>query len=271
MEEIRLYNTIDSTNVEAQRLLTNPSIIAHGTTLVALSQTAGKGQFGRPWHTEPGQHLAMTIILKPEATAQDLPRFSKLISLAICTVLEKLDPTYHPAIKWPNDIYLDEKKVAGILIENALAGNRIQHLVVGIGINVNETSFPPKLPNAISLRMINGKEFDIMEIAKSIREKIISLIEKDPRGSAGHRGANFSDLNANNIQMEKFEGQKSDGQKLETQYSSRLFMKNKIAEFDQQGKTMHGEIIDVDDQGRLVLRIDEQIKSYYTHEIKWII
>jgi BirA family biotin operon repressor/biotin-[acetyl-CoA-carboxylase] ligase len=240
MKEIHLYNTIDSTNVEAQRLLTNPSIIAHGTTLVALSQTAGKGQFGRPWHTEPGQHLAMTIILKPEATAQDLPRFSKLISLAICMVLEKLDPAFHPKIKWPNDIYLNEKKAAGILIENALAGNRIQHLVVGIGINVNETAFPTELPNAISLRMISVKEFDILEIAKSIQAKILSIIESESRGYAN-------------------------------EYSDRLFMKNKIAEFDQQGKSVHGEIIDVDDQGRLVLLIDDQLKSYYTHEIKWII
>jgi biotin-[acetyl-CoA-carboxylase] ligase BirA-like protein len=271
MEEIRLYNTIDSTNVEAQRLLTNPSIIAHGTTLLAWEQTHGKGQLGRPWHTEPGQHLAMTIILKPDATARELPRLSKLISLAICTVLENLNPDFRPAIKWPNDIYLDGKKVAGILIENALAGNRIQHLIAGIGMNVNETAFAPELSNATSLHIISGKEFDILEIAKSIQEKIISLIEKGPRGSTGHRGTDFSNLHASSMQSEKFEGQNSEGQTLENEYSSRLFMKNKTAEFDQQGKLVHGEIMDVDDQGRLVLRIDEQPKSYYTHEIKWII
>lgn len=241
MEELRVYNTIDSTNVEAQRLLTNPSTIPHGTTLVAHHQAAGKGQFGREWHAEPGHHLAMSIILKPEnVLASELPRFSKLISLAICRVLEKLDPGFQPKIKWPNDILLNGKKTAGILIENALAGNRIQHIIAGIGMNINETHFPPDLPNAISLAQVSGNEFDILDIATSIRSEVLNLLA-NPSADWG------------------------------MQYSLHLYKRLQLVDFDQHGNLLRGEVLDVDDQGRLVLRIGEHVQSYYTHEIKWTI
>lgn len=241
MDEIRVYNTIDSTNVEAQRLLTNPSVIAHGTTLVALHQAAGKGQFGRDWHAEAGQHLAMSVILKPEgATAGELPRFSKLISLAIAMALEAVDSELHPQIKWPNDIYLDGKKAGGILIENSLAGNRLQHIIAGLGLNVNEIAFPPELPNAVSLCMITGRSFDVLSLAESIRDQMIHF-NREP----------IPDL--------------------EAQYRKRLFKINERVAFVHRGNIIHGVVQDVDDQGRMVLHLDDQLQFFYTHELRWIV
>jgi biotin-(acetyl-CoA carboxylase) ligase len=213
-----------------------------------------------------------------------LPCFNKLISLAICTVLENLDPSLHPKIKWPNDIYIDGKKAGGILIENALAGHRIQHLIAGIGINVNETSFPGELSNAISLRMICGKPFDILELANSIRDSILMEIQKEPRRCEVRRGTDFPLLKASAIQKGKsegyepthgnFEGQKNEGHSSEgweREYADRLFMKNEITSFNHEGTIIRGKVRNVDESGRLVLEMDGIEKSFYTHEIKWII
>jgi BirA family biotin operon repressor/biotin-[acetyl-CoA-carboxylase] ligase len=99
----------------------------------------------------------MSIIYVPDSLPiAALPTLSMKISLGIVNALTSIDPTIQPLIKWPNDIYASGKKLCGILIENALSGGKVQHSVIGIGMNVNEEEFPSTISNAISLYQLTG-------------------------------------------------------------------------------------------------------------------
>lgn len=241
MKDVIIYASIDSTNAEAHRLLLQGKVNS-GTLLIATFQSEGKGQFGRLWQSEPGKHLAMTLILHPAMEkAADLPGINMRISLAVVRTLQAHFPALQPRIKWPNDIYLDHKKLCGLLIENTLSGPRIQTIIIGIGMNVNEKSFPPSIPNAISLRQSTGEEHDLTAIALSLREhiqKILSHPEPDWKN----------------------------------EYDQYLFGKGEIFPFDHEGNEIKAAVIGVDQEGKLVLRTSEEdISSYYSHEIKWIL
>jgi len=108
----------------------------------AEQQTAGRGRGGRRWFTPPGSALAFTLILRPTAGEQQFPaRFSALGALAVCGVLEKRG--LQPEIKWPNDILLNRRKVCGILVEGAWMGERLETLVLGLGLNIKPAAIPP--------------------------------------------------------------------------------------------------------------------------------
>lgn len=130
-------------------------------------QSAGKGQHGNSWESEAGKNLLFSLLLKPTNIAVDKQFIvSQMISLAIKKVLDQYAEGF--SIKWPNDIYWNDKKIAGILIENTLQANKIKWMIVGVGLNVNQESFVSKAPNPISLFNIVGKELPIHEILESI-------------------------------------------------------------------------------------------------------
>ena len=142
MEHFRIFETLDSTNKEAHRLLASGQDL-HGTAILTLQQTEGRGQYGRSWWAEPGSHLAMSVILQPGSMLpSQLPQLSMKTSLAVVRCLKTLDPKLNPLIKWPNDIYIGDQKIAGILIENSISSTKVQHCIIGIGLNVNEKKFP---------------------------------------------------------------------------------------------------------------------------------
>jgi BirA family transcriptional regulator, biotin operon repressor / biotin---[acetyl-CoA-carboxylase] ligase len=241
MDHLRIYNTVDSTNKEAQRLLAAGQV-ANGTCLLAKEQTEGKGQFGRAWHADAGSHLAMSIILTPQnLTASELPLIGMKSSLGIVRALRQLDPNLDPQIKWPNDIYLEGKKLCGILIENALAGNKVQHIIIGIGMNVNERIFPEDLPNPISLFMVTGEQNDLYQMAQLIRMQVIETVD-------------IPDLY------------------WKQEYDSHLFGLNQENEFDYQGGKIKAMMLGVDEQGRILLGFGGgHTRSFFSHEIKWLI
>ena len=106
MEHLRIYNTLDSTNLEARRLLASGPVV-NGLTILTKQQTAGLGQYGRKWIAEEENHLAMSIILIPHGLpASELPLVGMKTNLGIVMALKKLDAELNPKIKWPNDIYL---------------------------------------------------------------------------------------------------------------------------------------------------------------------
>ena len=148
-------DTIDSTNSEALRRLPE---LADGTVLAAREQTAGRGQRGNTWFTEPGKNLTFSIVLKDlPLSAPEAIRLNFLTSVAVASFLESHGVT--AAIKWPNDIYVDGRKICGMLIENTLGpGGRLMASVIGIGINMNQKVFP-QLANATSLALCTGKEY----------------------------------------------------------------------------------------------------------------
>jgi BirA family transcriptional regulator, biotin operon repressor / biotin---[acetyl-CoA-carboxylase] ligase len=154
------FRELESTQTFAQEWLTR-SRPGEGALVAAAYQTSGKGLLKNRWESEPGQNLLFSFILYPNF----LPlKRSFLLSQALALGLrewvgERLDL---PAqVKWPNDVYVGDKKVAGMLIQNALSGHLIQSSIVGIGVNVNQQAFPPELPNPASLYTLSGQRFDL--------------------------------------------------------------------------------------------------------------
>jgi BirA family biotin operon repressor/biotin-[acetyl-CoA-carboxylase] ligase len=128
----------------------------HGLVVLAEEQTAGRGRRENRWTSEPGQDLLLSLLLRPEAPMEEWPRVTTLAALAICRAIEAASPAFRPAIKWPNDVYLDGCKCAGILAETFTSGSG-PFMVLGMGVNVNATVYPAELARqATSLRLALG-------------------------------------------------------------------------------------------------------------------
>ena len=167
------FDELPSTNDYARDLLAK-SRPAEGTVVRADSQSAGRGQFGSKWVTEPGVNLTLSVILYPKwLKITDQFRLSEAVALALIDTVHRPPSTVYrqpSTIKWPNDIYLGDRKTAGILIQNTLTGNHLETSIVGIGLNVNQTAFPPEIPNATSLSLATGRTFDLEAVADTLFE-----------------------------------------------------------------------------------------------------
>lgn len=167
------FKNIDSTNQKAVELLKTEKL-PEGTVISCDFQEVGKGQMGTKWETEAGKNITLSIILHPTfLPIKNQFIFNKVIALAVKeTCKEILNTKEEVCIKWPNDIYYIDKKIAGILIENTLTQNIIKQSIVGIGINVNQSVFPAQLDNAISCKQITKQEFDLNNIKKILFKHI---------------------------------------------------------------------------------------------------
>lgn len=146
----------------------NQGFVTEGTVYFAWQQTAGKGQRGKAWETAPGENIMLSIVLQPAMLALS-EQFLLSASMALA-----LQDFFYPlagkevCIKWSNDLYWRDRKAGGILIENVLRGTTWQYAVVGIGININQSVFPPHLPNPVSLKQITGKEWEINTLIRRL-------------------------------------------------------------------------------------------------------
>ena len=148
-----------STN-ELLKSLADKEPLPEGYTVVAVAQTAGRGQIGAKWESQPGQNLTFSVLLRPDfLKADQMFLISKVVSLAIADYLESTGGIFK--IKWPNDIYHFDSKICGTLIENQLMGDRIVYSIVGIGLNVNQEAFISDAPNPVSMYNIFDKKFDL--------------------------------------------------------------------------------------------------------------
>jgi len=138
--------------------------------LYTAFQTAGRGQAGNGWESEEGKNLLCSILLPPR---KNLYFLNIAIGVALLRVIGE-DFT----IKWPNDIYFGDKKVAGILIENAIIGNEIKYSIAGIGLNVNQTTFVSDAPNPVSLKQIRGQEYDIERLMNHLFETVQRVLNE---------------------------------------------------------------------------------------------
>lgn len=145
-------------------------------------QTAGRGQKGNSWESEPGANLLFSILIHPAfIPASHQFCISEAISLAVVKAAAELSAEEHRssfAIKWPNDIYWNKKKIAGILIENELKGSGIERCVIGVGLDVNQKEFVSNAPNPASLYNINGKETDKEVLLELLMDKFMDYYQK---------------------------------------------------------------------------------------------
>jgi BirA family biotin operon repressor/biotin-[acetyl-CoA-carboxylase] ligase len=161
--------------------------------VVAEYQTAGRGCGSNTWESEQGKNLTFSVLLHPTEIPADCQfRISEAVSVAICETLEHcfrpLSPADSPSdsgkqevtIKWPNDIYVGDRKICGILIENQLRGSLISDSIVGIGLNVNQTVFRSDAPNPVSVAQLTGHEENREALLQTFLQRLSATMEMEP-------------------------------------------------------------------------------------------
>ena len=166
--KITHFKTLESTNQYLQNLL-NEGIDIVDNIVVTDYQTSGRGQGKNVWESEDGKNLLFSIALDMSfLKAENQFLLTQIVSVTMINVLKKYLPEESLSIKWPNDIYFNNKKIAGILIKNEIRGMMMGTSIIGIGLNVNQTSFNENLPNPISMKMITGNDFELEELLSAI-------------------------------------------------------------------------------------------------------
>lgn len=238
---IRLQD-VESTNNYAANLIStsNPP---DGTVILAHNQFGGKGQRGSNWSAEKGLNLTISIILYPRnLLAVNQFDLSKMIAVSVAEAIDEITGM-QSEIKWPNDILLNGKKVAGVLIENSLAGNSITQSIVGIGINVNQLNFDG-LPRASSM----AKELKTELELETVLDKLLSL-------------SNYYYMVA----------QRGLQERIDLLYTAKLFRYKKLGLFKIDGELVTATVIGVKKNGHLEIEISTgQIKNFENKEIEFV-
>lgn len=236
---ILYFDSIDSTNNYAAGMI-DADTAHNGLTIIAKQQSAGKGQRGKIWEDEFGASLLMSIVIIPKTRIDQQFSFSAAVVVAIAEAIESFDPEIMVRIKFPNDIIINDKKAAGILIENVLRGNLWTHATVGLGLNIFQTSFPPSLPNAISLRMASQYNWDLSLLMQKIRSNIFEVTN----------GFSFG--------------------KSVVAYNERLYKVGQKNFFLQGDKMFEARICGVSTEGKLMLRLEDGLIKHFAHgELEW--
>ncbi|HTL81015.1 MAG TPA: biotin--[acetyl-CoA-carboxylase] ligase [Bacteroidia bacterium] len=227
---------VDSTNSYALRMIRNTTV-QEGCVVRADFQSNGRGQRGAEWKGERGKNIACSVIFKPVFLEVDQQfDLTRAVALAVADMFTEYFPLLKVNIKWPNDIYAADKKVAGILVENIISGNTLQYAVVGIGINLDQETFPPELPDAISVFQLTGSKTDHDEVYRTL----------------------YSALEARYLQLR---GGKTE--KIRSDYESCLFRKGIMSRFTDFKSVFSGKIISVDPGGKIQIEKENGEKAGY--------
>ena len=238
---ILIFDTLSSTNEHAFKIIESNQV-KEFTTIYTPNQTRGKGQRGNSWLSEPGLNCLFSIILFPKKIpANNQFILSQAVSVGLLHALQKYCNNIY--IKWPNDIYINNKKIAGILIENILLGQNISKSVVGIGLNCNQTIFDESLPNQTSLSLETNKKYDCIEIIN----ECIESIEK-------------TYVNIDHAKNE-----------IENTYHTALYKRNILAQYKDSNGIFDAKIIGVEPTGKLLLQDSyNQLRTYNFKEIEFL-
>lgn len=170
---IEWIDSCDSTNSRLAALA--PS--AGELTLATRCQTAGRGQRGNSWEAEPGRNLTFSMLLRPRhIPAARSFEISMVVALALTGTLQRHLPAHIVEVKWPNDIYVADRKLCGILIENSFCGTTLERVIAGIGVNVNQTVFESDAPNPVSMARLTGRTFALEPLLAEISDAIASAV-----------------------------------------------------------------------------------------------
>lgn len=242
-QKIIQLNEISSTNVYCSNLLKEKHL-PDGTIISTLHQTLGKGLGTNTWESEKGKNILISIILHPTfLKIENQFLLSKVISLGIVNYCHT--KTNDIKIKWPNDIYYNNKKLAGILIENAIKGSMMERSIVGIGLNLNQEIFMGDAPNPISLKQITHHTYLIEQEIIKLRNNIQFFYEK-------LRAGNYLAINK--------------------EYLKCLYQINEKAYYKTQEKIFAGTITGVNEFGHLQITTESgEKKEFDLKEIEFII
>ena len=229
-----------STNVLLWEMIREKSL-PEGFVVQTDFQTAGKGQIGNSWESEAGRNLLFSMVLYPQrVTVDNQFLLSQLVSLGIKKALDEY--TDGITVKWPNDIYWNDKKLVGILIENSLQGTKIKSSVIGIGLNVNQKMFVSNAPNPVSLLQITGRRQNRKLLLTKIRQNIQKL---------------YTELSVTKIRAE---------------YAEALYRKDGFYAYRANDETFQAKIISVHPDGQLELETKAgERKGFYFKEVSFVL
>lgn len=238
------FTEVSSTNTIAVEEVakTTPS---EGTVISTDYQQAGRGQIGSSWFSSPAKNLLLSVILRPRwLAARHQFALSQAVALAVADTISACTGE-SALVKWPNDVYLHDKKLAGILIQNTLSGAYLQTSVAGVGLNVNEEAFPAELPRASSLRQYTGADFDRSTVQQML----------------------FHHLEARYLQL------KSNPVIIRTAYLQNLYRYQEWHSYQltSTGKVFTGQIIGVQESGKLAIQMaDLNVEYFDLKQVKFL-
>ena len=229
-----------STNQEARTLALSGGL-KHGTIIWTNYQESGRGQQGNVWVSEKEKNVLVTLYLSsPIIKPSDHYLLNLVASLAIRDTLSKALPSSKVEVKWPNDVYADDHKIAGILIETVISGGVLEHVFCGMGINVNQSFF--NLSTATSMLMRSGRSFERDAVAENILisfERYHSLMENQPS-------------------------------RLTQEYLDQLRWMGEVHTYEIAGSACEGMITGIDNHGKLILQIGNKSVSFDVKEIEFL-
>ena len=228
MTHLLKFDSLESTNQYCEIL--DHTQLEDFTVVWALRQTAGIGQRGNHWESgSSAENLTFSLILKPTALAAASQfHLTEALSLAVADWLEPLvEPLHTVRIKWPNDIYVDHRKICGMLISNRLSGGMVTSAVCGIGVNINKTTFGTTAPNGTSLRLLTATAYSEAQLQSQLQSLLACIATR------------YAQLNADTP--------------LHAQYLDRLYLRLQPATFIHNGTPVTATILDTDSFGHLLL------------------
>ena len=232
-------DTVESTNDYILNL--QKRYMKEGLVVSAKYQISGKGQRSCLWQSEPNKNLLLSAVIEPNIKLDKQFEISKIVSLALCDML--FDLGLEPNIKWPNDIIVCNKKIAGVLIENKVNTNLITHSIIGVGLNVNQCVFQEFLNQATSLSLLLDREFDIKIVMQSFLDFLSNRIEEFRKGYSCHND-----------------------------YLKLMYLKDIKSCFEHQGDRFNAIIRGLSDDGCLVVqRSDNVFNTFKIKDIKYIL
>jgi BirA family biotin operon repressor/biotin-[acetyl-CoA-carboxylase] ligase len=228
-----------STNVSS---INSPN---HNYCVYTYNQTDGRGQIGRKWYSGTGDNLACSYYLQVHnINVRDQFKINCAVCLALYDTITRYIDAESVKIKWPNDLYIGDKKVAGILIQNQIKGHDINSTIIGLGININAQEFPEDLPNPISLRQAI-KEASTINKIELLHLLTINLSER----------------------LDKIEFRD-----MRSEYISKLYRHGELHEFQSEDEGhFRGRIVDISGDGKLMINIGSKIKEYSFREVSYLI
>ena len=238
------YNFIQLCNVDSTNnyilTLKGSNSFKEGLIVTTDFQTKGRGQRSNLWESEKEKNLIFSILIEPDIIVEKQFDLSKIVSVSLIDCLCYFG--LRSSIKWPNDILVDRKKIAGILIQNIISKSGIiTHSVIGIGLNVNQRIFNDYIPKATSLSIELKKNF----ILKEIKFKLLKSLK-------------------NNIEMYR------EGKSFDLKYIHKLYMKDKVSVFESNSIKFNGIIRGVEDNGKLIVETRGSVKKFAMNEIKML-
>ncbi|MBA7577136.1 Bifunctional ligase/repressor BirA [subsurface metagenome] len=233
---------VDSTNNYLKKY-SKDNTVSEGTVILADYQKNGKGKGKNSWYSGADLNVTFSLLLRPELKTGRYFILTEFVSLAITDALKHFG--IESLIKWPNDVYVGDFKIAGILIENTIVGSLITRCIVGIGINVNEEIFPAELSNPISMRSLKNKIFQKDEVIHVLLDKIRNRYNQLKKGTI---------------------------QTLHTEYNKNLFRRGKVSGYKHKDRIFKAELIEIDTTGVLKLKTTNgKSKQYLFGEVEMII